>query len=387
MQQINVMFIAVTLLNPVYVTFFWLVILNFTERNSTEPKKFLGKFMFFAFLVYLSHFFFYLPIKEIYPFIDPIYQLASLIVYPMYYIYIRMLTVDESFSWKKHRIFLIIPAGLTFLYLIGVFFSPKDEFTQWIFNRNDCFDILSLCYLKIVFLIIRAVFVIQVIYYMAASFSLLRRYGHKAGQYYSDEEDSQNRNVKIINYSMLLTGISSLIIGLLGRDFFINEIIFRTIVSFVFSVLLFIIGYLGMIQKAVNPTFEEKENEDQNTEIEMEQGNHGHNALLERIIFHFEIQKVHLKENLTIMDLAHLTGSNRTYISNVINHYYQQNFSTFVNSYRVQDVKACILEEPDITNVILAEKCGFSSTESLKRVIKSQTGMSVTELKKSLNNK
>lgn len=379
------MFIAITLLNPVYVTFFWLIILNFSERNSTEPKKFLGKFMIFAFLVYLSHFFFYLPVKEIYPYIDSIYQLASLIVYPMYYIYIRMLTVDETFSWKKHRIYLIIPFGLSFLYLIGVLFSPWEEYGNWVFNRMECFDIFSLCYLKLVFLVIRVVFVAQVIYTMAASFSLLRRYGHKAGQYYSDEEDSQNRNVKIINYSMLLTGISSLIIGLLGRDFFISEIIFRTIVSFVFSVLLFIIGHLGMVQKAVNPTFEEKETDVQETENGIEMENFGHKALLEKILFHFEIQKVHLKENLTIMDLAHLTSSNRTYISNVINHYYQQNFSTFVNSYRVQDVKACILEEPDITNFILAEICGFSSTESLKRVIKCQTGMSVTELKQTIN--
>lgn len=379
------MFIAITLLNPVYITFFWLVILNFTGRNSTEPKRFLGKFMIFAFLVYLSHFFFYLPVKEIYPFIDSTYQLASLIVYPMYYIYVRMLTVDEIFNWKKHRIYLIVPFGLTFLYQIGVLFSPWEEYSSWVFNRNECFDIFSLCYLKILFLVIRVVFVVQVIYYMASSFSLLRRYGHKAGQYYSDEEDSQNRNVKIINYSMMLTGISSLVIGMLGRDFFINEILFRTIVSFVFSILLFIIGLLGMVQKAVNPTFEEKEFEEDNTDNEMEQEKIGHKALLKKILFHFEVQKVHLKENLTIMDLAHLTGSNRTYISNVINHFYHQNFSTFVNSYRVQDVKACILDEPDITNIILAEKCGFSSTESLKRVIKSQTGMSVTELKHLIN--
>jgi transcriptional regulator GlxA family with amidase domain len=55
-----------------------------------------------------------------------------------------------------------------------------------------------------------------------------------------------------------------------------------------------------------------------------------------------------------------------------------------VNNFRVEEVKRVILKDPSATNQILAEKCGFSSADSLKRVIKNMTGMSVTELKNSL---
>ena len=91
-----------------------------------------------------------------------------------------------------------------------------------------------------------------------------------------------------------------------------------------------------------------------------------------------------MNENLNIMDIANLTGTNRTYISHLINQYYQQNFCTFVNTFRIKEVKSYIKSDPTCTNNILAEKCGFSSTDSLKRVVKNLTGMTVTELKNDL---
>lgn len=378
-------------LNPVYVTLFWAVILNISRINSTPAKSFLGKFMIFAFIIYLSHFIFYYPFVEIYALIDPLYQFSSLMVYPMYYVYVRLLTVDKSFSLKIHGRYFLIPTALITAYIIGILLSDFQDYKYWLFHRSSTDLSLNISFLKPVYLIIRIVFVIQLFYLMYASAKKLNKYKDQAGQFYSDYEDGKNINVTMINISMLITGVISIIIAVLSRDFFIEKPFLLIFPSVSFSVLLFIIGYLGILQKPVNPTFEIQLNE--LTEVENENGNENGNKdnnynkeLLIKILDLFENQKIYLTNDLNIVHLANITGSNRTYISQIINQHYQQNFCSFVNSYRIRAVKDLIKSDPHCTNQLLADKCGFSSTDSLKRVVKSQTGMSVTDLKNVINN-
>jgi len=374
---------TILLLSPVYVTLFWAILLNLTVRDTTNAKKFLGKFMIFAFLVYLSHFIFYLPLKSIYYIIDPIYQFASLMVYPLYYIYLKLLTVEDSFSLRKHFKFLIFPFSLFLLYLIGFIFTNPEDLKIWVYRRCTSFDSLEMQYLKLLFFFIRFTFLSQALYLMIKSSKLLKQYADKAEQYYSDIEDSKNYNVKIINISIVLTVVFSVVFVALGRDFFQEEIIMIALASIIFSTLLFIIGWMGYKQKSVHSSVEtyhvnivKEETEENNIQSQ--------SVLLNKILYLFENQKIYLKENLNIIDLANLTGTNRTYISNLINNHYHQNFCTFVNTFRLEDVKKHILDDPTCTNQILAEKCGFSSADSMKRVVKNISGLSVTELKNKL---
>lgn len=339
--------------------------------------------MLFALLVYVSHFIYFSPFKNIYVYIEPIYQFASLMVYPLYFIYLRLLTIDNKFSIKVHFIYLILPFSLFLLYLIGYFFTQKDDLETWIFNRSAPFESFEIIYLKVIFFFIRFTFLSQALYLMIQSSKLLKRYADKAEQYYSDIEDSKNTNVKIINTSMILTGVFSVILASLGRDFFQNETVMLALASSIFSTLLFIVGWMGFKQKSVNlnkgvcTVAARKEEVDENN-IQSQ------SVLIAKILDLFENQKIYLKENLNIIDLANLTGTNRTYISQMINNHYHQNFCTFVNTFRIEEIKKSILENPSYTNQILAEKCGFSSADSMKRVVKNISGLSVTELKNKL---
>jgi AraC-like DNA-binding protein len=82
------------------------------------------------------------------------------------------------------------------------------------------------------------------------------------------------------------------------------------------------------------------------------------------------------------MDVVQTVGTNRTYISAIINQQYNQNFCTFVNSYRIEELERIIHENHDIPNGILAEKSGFGSLNSMKRAIFLKTGLSVNEWRK-----
>jgi len=104
--------------------------------------------------------------------------------------------------------------------------------------------------------------------------------------------------------------------------------------------------------------------------------------LLHKILVQFNEKKLHLNSQLNIMDIVKAVGTNRSYISGIINSRYNQNFCSFVNGYRIEELEKAIVENPDSTNESLAETCGFGSVNTLKRAISSKTGMSLTEWKK-----
>ena len=95
-------------------------------------------------------------------------------------------------------------------------------------------------------------------------------------------------------------------------------------------------------------------------------------------------EKIFSNPELTIGDLANDMGTNRTYISAAINYVYNKNFCSFVNHFRFSALQEMLKEDEFCTNRELAIKCGFGSIDSMKRVVKLNTGMGITEWKESL---
>ena len=174
------MFYEIILYTPMYVTLFWAVILLLTKRKKNLAKYFLGVFMVAAFLVYLSHAVFFHGDKAHYLLFDPIYTFSSLLVYPLYYIYIKMLSLDLSF--KKENWWLFLPAfllgGLTFL----IYVLMDDAESK---NYIDCYFFNSSIELKhtflqksqrVIFYIGRLIFSIQVFYFLYKGSKLIKIY-------------------------------------------------------------------------------------------------------------------------------------------------------------------------------------------------------------------
>src|SRR5512133_1835271 len=157
------MFTYILLLNPVYVTLFWIVVLNLYPRKGNEPKRFLGKFMIVAFVVYISHLFFFLQLNHLYIWIDSFYTFASLAVFPLYYIYVLLLVRDHSFSWSRHGRYLIIPASIFVLICVG-YIRMNDE-TQMNYVTLVQHGIFSagkgIEYMKVMTFLTKIVFILQ----------------------------------------------------------------------------------------------------------------------------------------------------------------------------------------------------------------------------------
>lgn len=92
--------------------------------------------------------------------------------------------------------------------------------------------------------------------------------------------------------------------------------------------------------------------------------------------------KVYLDSTLKIDQLARKMDSNRTYLSYIINKYYNKSFSDFINCYRVEYAKNLMMAHPDMKQDEIARKSGFMSASTYCKAFKKCTGISPSEWRK-----
>jgi AraC-like DNA-binding protein len=377
------MFRTILLLSPIYITLFWSIALKGNNKKHNLPQALLSKFMLFPAVCFISVFLYFAPFPEIYPYFDCILQYAISFFFPVYYLFFRLLTIDDEFSVKKHFRYLIIPFIAATCYCAGIFFTPWMEYKTWLFNENVFPYSPYIQYLSITRDIIRILFLVQFIIYVIGNQILIQKYGVKAEQFYSDMEEENYRNAKMLNYLIITMFITSFIAYALCYEVIISKELALKIILSISSIILFLIGFLGIKQEPINPTFEFVSNDDALTQLEVIPLD-SRKKILHKIQLQFEEGKIYLNSQLNIMDIVQAVGTNRTYISSIINQHYNQNFCSFVNSYRIKELESVIYKNPDFTNEVLAESCGFGSLNSLKRAIFTKSGLTLSEWKKQI---
>ena len=101
--------------------------------------------------------------------------------------------------------------------------------------------------------------------------------------------------------------------------------------------------------------------------------------LMERICLLMENERLYLRSDLKIQDLAVRLNTNSSYISECINNGRGQSFSQFVNTYRVHYAQKLLSRQPDKKIAHVATESGFSTEASLFRNFKAVTGMTPRE--------
>lgn len=364
---------AIAVLTPIYITGFWsIVFLNSSIKNN-KAKYFLGFFMLVAFALYLGHSLFFLGHFDIYLFYDPVYICSSLLVYPMYYQYVRLLTTDRHFDVKYlyHYIPAIILGLIALILHISADIGHSEAIREYFRNsykiphdNNDPFFIN-----QVIYIIQRLVFAGQVIFYFIAGIRLIQKYKLQILNFYSNNEFRDINWVYYIFISLVFTAILSSIFNVIGKFSLYNQEWGLLISSLLISSMLFVLGFLANEQNPVVQDLERKDREvvAEVTEEELPQGDF--KKKIEKL---FGEDKVYLNPDLNIWEVASLLGTNRTYLSGFINKTYCVNFSAFVNRYRVEEAKIVLAkEEMDKYSLeVIGEKCGFGSYNNFIRVFR-----------------
>lgn len=376
------MFTEILLLNPVYVTLFWAIVLNMHPGRGNEPKRFLGKFMIFAFVVYLSHFFFFLGLHKLYIWIDCFYNFASLAVFPMYYIYVLLLVHDRKFSWRLHSRYLIAP--VTIFVLIAIGYIRMDDETQLnyvtLIQHGFPYEGRGIRYMEVVTLLAKMVFISQVVIYMILAYRIIIKHNRELANYYSDVETRNLSWAQVFNLSLFLVSVASSVVAIIGREKFEGNNLYLLLPSLTFTILLFTIGLLGNTRKAVHIEIQEPlltgGTEDKIPE-----------RLKDELLGLFEKKKYYLNKDLKIWEVTGDLATNRTYVSRIINKEFGQNFSSFVNGYRVAHAKTLLSSNKQYTIEEIADLSGFGSVNSLYRAFVSVEKISLREYRNALRNK
>lgn len=106
-----------------------------------------------------------------------------------------------------------------------------------------------------------------------------------------------------------------------------------------------------------------------------------HEELLDRLLLYMEEKRPYTNVKLGINQVAEDLETTGVELSKLLNVRMSVNWATFVNTYRVNEVKRCI-EEGQLSRLTLnalSEKCGFGSKTTFYRVFKSIVGMTPLE--------
>ncbi len=363
---------------PMYVTFFWCIVLLIPNRKNNRAKYFLGFFMLAAFLLYLCHAIFFKGLPKSYLWFDPVYTFVSLSVYPLYYWYIKLLSIETNYKWYNLR--MLLPASILFCCSVGTYLimTPVERdyyLTSFLLKREGFLSASSGVLLQEIFYITgRIVFTIQVVFFLVHGRNLIMRYNSKIANFYSNLNDKTILWVKTLLYSLVVTSVMSIIFMIIGRTQFMDSTVLLLIPSSVFSILLFFIGLQGYMQNHTVVDLVVEEN------MDAEKNNHkiyNQDMLKRKLLELFSEKKTYRNPELKITQISEELLTNRTYVSNLINSEFLCSFSDFVNNYRVAEAKELLADSSYDNHSLesIAEAVGFGSLNTFIRVFKQAEGV------------
>ncbi len=364
-------------LTPFFVTLFWGIVFVLHPAKKNRARFALGFFMLTTAVVYGSHAIFFSHDYSLYLKIDGLYMLTDLSVYPLYYLYIRLLTKDIKF--QKLFLWHLLPAVIISVLFELLFFhttpAAREIYIREVLLQNHWPSEASQNMLQpvaLVYFTSRIIFGIQSILYLLLSLSLIREYNYRVANFYSDLKDRKLVWLELLTLTLIIAAISSFFINILGRHFFEQRSLVL-IPSFLFSTLLFIIGLLGNKQ---NQTITDIVMDENKEETDYEES--GNTLLLkEKLQRLIQEEMPYLNPQLRITDLSSKLYTNRTYLSNLINSEFKVSFSDFVNQYRIQYAKKLMDDDSQSRYSLeyFSEKAGFGSLSTFLRAFKQKEGI------------
>lgn len=355
---------------PFTVTLTWTVILLIEYKRARAAGQALFWFALTCCLLYFAHAVHFLGGKTgATIWIDCLYSFCHLAVYPLFYIYIRLLTEPQKL--KPRELWIIVPAIIVAAaehVAIALELS-----TNIILNISD------------------VIFITEIILTFIFAKQKLSRFNRQIENSYADTEEKTARSVQTMFYILIFTSLTSATANIIGRDYFIGKVSLA-IPSILFTALIFSVLYVGYKQvydaRNLYIDFNVKEGHDiDEDEAEAAANDKSEQkALMERIDRIMGESLLFCRPGLKVSDLAEIIGSNRTYVSTCINKVRGESFSEFINSYRIEYVKRLLSEDNSYTITEIGTMAGFSSDSSLFRNFKFSTGLTPKQWLDNSNN-
>lgn len=360
---------------PFFTSLFWGVLILISSKKHERSKRTLALFMFVTSILYLCHCAYFNGEIAIIPFTDTIYSFSTLAVFPLYYYYIIQITSEGNPSFKQYLfllpslccsiaigiLYVLMPSSDSTIWMKEYLSGISSTSSQWIDLQWMIHKIVSVCF---------GLIIIPIAWLGTKRISL---YNKTISNYYSNIEGKTLQNISIMMNLFVATSLIAATANFLGKAFFVDSQYTLIIPSIIFSLLLFLLGYIGFNQNFTMGNYTQENHNDTYCDS-------NDNDLLSKMIQLMDNDKLYLQPDLKISDLASILCTNRTYISKTINKELGISFCEWINKYRVEYAKQ-LLDKSRAKNTKVYMKdillqSGFLSEASFFRIFKQFTGLS-----------
>ena len=340
-----------------------------------RPRFRLLLFMAAATLLYTAHYIFFNRQTSAIPLSDTIYSFCNPAVFPLYLIYIEELTLNRPSRWRQAA--YITPAVLCFLTVGSLYLLMSPDETR-VFIQHHLYgdEYLSLSGLARwqaeAHLLVKIVFAAQIPPVLILGWRRITEYNQFIKGNYSNTEGKMLTPVRSLLILLVAASLLSFACNVIGRFRFADTIWLLAIPSAVFSLLILLIGHIGLNQNFSIANTEEDtsphplETDDQQAAPKTD----AQSELKDRVIRLVEQERLYLQPNLKISDLAERLNTNRNYIYNAVNVELGISFSELINQKRIEFAAAQIRRDPKKLLADIAIISGFTSTSAFYRNFK-----------------
>lgn len=381
---------------PGLVVIFWIILFFVDEKTNIAKKVFV--FLLFIVLLdytlYLSYFKFY---NKSFYLIESFSVFTSLSIFPIYYYYLRLLTTDLKIDYRW--LWILLPGFALGLFTEILYFMMNEQEIGMI-TKNIMYnyepqsnDYPLLVKLQVARMIgHKVLFVVQVGLTAYFGLRLLKKFKQKTENFYSNTKHLALQNIRVTLFFMAAIAILSSITMILQKDIFDNNHDLIVVPSLLYSLIIFGVCYAAykqsfsireLAQDEMMTTEEAKAEQEEIDQIMLETSvvstiETDKNLLTDPKYDELYYKMEHLlnkellfkETDLSLKDLATKLGTNRTYVSRIINEKANTNFSDYINTYRIVHAKELLSADNDEQMSIneISTAAGFSNIGSFYRI-------------------
>lgn len=376
------MFESVLISMPMFVCGVLTLELLFTLRGRwCDVRVWLLLWAAVATVLYACHYLFFSRVLWSLPLSDSIYVACNLAVYPLYLVYIYKLTDRRPLSsWLRWGGAAYVLASLSLLAMVTTFYACmtaeelRTFFSHYLYHPQR-FRLTGLPAAQaLAHDACKVVFAVGVVATVVIGAGRIRRFNRLVDQLYADTDGKSLRSLQAMLAGFLLTAAVSLLVNVLGRQWFIGPhnatCLWLMASSVVFSVLLCAIGWIGLGQQ-----FSIADIGNAPLEDDLPPGDDGK---METVVADFvrlmDKEHLYLQPNLRLDTVVRHMNTNRTYLLAALAGKLGMTFTEYVNRRRVEYANTLIARNPDLTRQEVAMACGYNSASTFYRNYRKYAG-------------
>jgi len=320
-------------------------------------------------LVFLFNYFYFQKEFQVYASVHSLHIGTVLWIFPSIYLYIKSIVLNEE-QFRKELLHLL--PGAVFMIISAVLFYGFLNYQERIYYLTTYrtgieFTSLNLKVLYVFRYVDVALIVLQVFYYTIRIFNLPKCFFEQLQAKFSDNNGTFSVNfIKGFNLSFVVIGLLFVLFYIFNPFKASNEVLLVCILFFV-SAFIWMMGLFAFKQHRII------ENEPGSVPLHVDvnelEVSKTDDQLMTKLIEYIEENEVFLQHDLSLTMVCQALGTNRTYLSTLINQELGINFCRFINNYRIDYIKGYQKEHPQATNEELARIGGFGSISSMKRAM------------------